>query len=504
MAAQQHVPWYKLDKVFSGLATNVQHEILVQREAIPIIFVPGVMGSRLRKAGTGKKVDKNGADGLPNLRWEPTKDAKGIKFLYDHYSGRTPAHRKQMLIGKVFSPAYLEVDDADPVGDGFQGIMGDYCGFLQELRTRDWGELGKIFVFPVYAFGYNWTDSNRCSALKLAGRIKEIIAEARQQVGLCKKAILLTHSMGGLVARAACGLGKAEADVLGVIHGVQPAFGAAAAYWRMKAGFEAGSVSSWIASRFLGPTGRDVTALLAGCPGGLQLLPTWRYGTSWLSIQHGREFHNLPKFGDPFREIYCVPAEVNPPAGSGPSNNTYWGLVDKNLLSPDEQGVRETPGNDLDQLADRMRDPEGPWNDYLKYLGEAKSFHSDVGEYVHPRTLRFHGKGLPTAHTVTLQVESNWVRSENYPTRGFRGFFRGPNGASMQAVLQDPRGDGDGTVPTWSATMGGAGHTCPGEPAAHGFESLEHQPAYQQPEVQKWVISAITALCHERYKEQHG
>lgn len=54
----------------------------------------------------------------------------------------------------------------------------------------------------------------------------------------CNKVIIVTHSMGGLVARSACVLHGAEGKVLGVIHGVQPSVGSPAAYWRMKAGFE--------------------------------------------------------------------------------------------------------------------------------------------------------------------------------------------------------------------------------------------------------------------------
>ena len=45
----------RLDKSVSGLETDVEHEIRVEREAIPLVFVPGIMGSRLRRAGTDGK-----------------------------------------------------------------------------------------------------------------------------------------------------------------------------------------------------------------------------------------------------------------------------------------------------------------------------------------------------------------------------------------------------------------------------------------------------------------
>lgn len=39
-----------------GLSTGTRHQVTVKREVIPIVFVPGIMGSRLRIAGGGKRV----------------------------------------------------------------------------------------------------------------------------------------------------------------------------------------------------------------------------------------------------------------------------------------------------------------------------------------------------------------------------------------------------------------------------------------------------------------
>ena len=48
----QQVPWTSVDHPVPGLPTNAPNNLQVKREAIPIIFVPGVMGSRfLRDAG---------------------------------------------------------------------------------------------------------------------------------------------------------------------------------------------------------------------------------------------------------------------------------------------------------------------------------------------------------------------------------------------------------------------------------------------------------------------
>jgi hypothetical protein len=494
-----NIDWYEVDRTFSGLGTDIEHEILVRREAIPIIFVPGVMGSWLRLAGTDGTGETNG---LPNLRWNPTPG-----FLLRHYRNATPARRKAMLIGERFNRNYLEVHNTNPIGDGFAALMADYRSFLYSLRTRDWGPIGKLFVFPVYGFGYNWTATNRDSGQKLAQRIDEIVTEAREQVGLCEKVILLTHSMGGLVARAACKIYGAESKVLGVIHGVIPAFGAASAYWRMKAGFEWSGINpkGWLTSGCLGPTGRDVTALLANSEGGLQLLPNKHYRTNagdmpWLRFTGGTSNPlPLPLGGDPYEEIYRVRAEPSPRAGSGASTNHYWGLVDPDLLTPER---RRTPGNSLDQLKEKMRWIGHHWDDYLSYLKEAEDFHDALGDYRHPSTRRFHGIGLHTAEWIELRSESNWFQSDSYPTRGFRGFFRDARGSSMQAVLQDPAGDGDGTVPVYSATFGSNDPNPESPPDNHAFRDLNHQPAYENPEAQRWVVCAITALCKKRFGEK--
>lgn len=501
MAVKQ-VPWKSVDDPVTGLATNASHAVQVQREAIPIIFVPGVMGSRLRLAGT----DGTGkTDGLPNLRWDPTAG-----FLFKNYSGVTPARRKLLLVGEgnKYNPDFLEVDNDSPPGNGYRGLMADYRSFLDQLRDHDWGALGKLFVFPVYGFGYNWSASNRTSGAKLAARISEIIDEAKSIVGACEKVILVTHSMGGLVARAAMNLSGAEGQVLGVVHGVQPAYGAPAAYMRIKAGFEGSGITGRLASRFLGPTGRDVPALLANAVGGLELLPGKHYVTSqgssrWLEIADlPGGSHFLPLRNNAFTDIYRVPAVVREGPGSGATHNAYWGLVDPELLTP--EGVSTKTDNVLDDGADAMQAAATPWTGFLANLAQAESLQDALGTYRHPKTWWFNGGGLDTAEGASYAISSNWVRSDNYPTRGFRGFLRDQAGSSMQAVLQDPTGNGDGTVPIMSSSFNGNLSPSPAAPANRTFDGLAHQPAYGDGDVRTWATAAITAIIGMHFKELHG
>ena len=323
------------------------------------------MGSRLRLSGTGATPGAK-TGGLPNMRWDPGSKSS----MLGNYLRASPAERK--------------VDNAGPPGNGYRGLLESYHAYLDQLRVHDWGALGKLFVFPVHAFGYNWTASNHVAGAKLAQRIGEIIEESRKVTGLCEKVILVTHSMGGLVARSAMTLAGAEGQVLGVVHGVQPAYGAVAAYTRIKGGFEGGFWDP--TSRCLGPTGRDVTALLANSVGGLQLLPGRQYQTSkgstqWLKVPApGAGPQLLPLGNDPFNDIYRVPAIVGPDDGKGATYNTYWGIVDPALLTPEVVAAKPKPGS-MDEDMAGARTNDVAWKGYLANLADAESLLTDLGTY---------------------------------------------------------------------------------------------------------------------------
>jgi hypothetical protein len=288
---------------------------------------------------------------------------------------------------------------------------------------------------------------------------------------------------------------------------VQPAYGAVAACTRIKGGFEGGFFDA--TSRCVGPTGRDVTALLANSVGGLELLPGKQYQTSsgssrWLRIpDQPSGSHFLPLRDDPFNGIYRVPAIVAQGAGTGPSHNTYWGLVDPSLLTPEGVTAAPAPGSaEADLMAGRSGD--APWQGYLANLATAESHLADLGTYRHPRTWWCNGDGLYIPETAAFELESCWVRSDRYPKNGFRGFLRGTDGSGMQAVLQSPDGKGDGTVPRMYSSFNVSPTPSPTVPANRTFDKLAHQPAYQDASVQTWATAAVTAIAGMHFKEQHG
>jgi hypothetical protein len=501
MGKKRQVEWFKLDVELGDLETAVEHDVEVCREAIPLIFVPGIMGTHLRRPGTNGEGDDS--TGLPNLRWNPSGTWWTIKNLI----GRGPERRRRLIVGTPddnFHPDYLEVDNDTPPGDGFRGIMTDYHKFLNPLREQKWGELEKVFTFPVYACGFNWSADVRDGARKLLERIDQIIDEARAITGFCEKVILISHSMGGLVCRTASEVLEGRDKIVGVVHGVQPVNGAPAAYWRIKAGFE-GFDSLGLVQSALGNCGPEVSAILGNIPGGLELLPNKLHRTNdgkpeWLTVtEEGRTLLALPK-ADPYEEIYRVKAVVKPKKGEKPSTNKYWGLVDPALLNPEKTADAADGGNEWDDLGAASYNP---WPIYLDLLKIAETLHDDLsppaGPKHHPRTLCVTGTGLDTADVIELRVESNWVRWDPYPDQCFRGFFTNAAGDDMQAVLQDPAGDGDGTVVFSSGkALEAEGRPKPGDKRLE----VHHQPAYEDEAVQKWAVQAIKALAKAHFYDR--
>ena len=352
---------------------------------MPVIFVPGIMGSNLRESGK-----KYGSTGKTGMAWRPD-DAKFTAWIF---ANKGPAERLEVLdvektevddrvevsipgkfintldgptsdkikhglkaelhrrkwgtvmlssyadimfnlemnLNRIYDPQYSATPDiarywkkdiidfeqksnkwnkpAEPWGTFIKGY--------QDLDIEDLKKVGDRYWFPVHGGGYNWLASNEDSGKALANQAIDIKKHYQELGFICDKVIIVTHSMGGLVARAMChsNMGAAADIVAGVVHGEQPAIGAAAAYKRMHAGFEARwwNLVELITARALGWSGKEVTSVFANSPGAMQLLPTKRYPKGWLRINSGSKERNngtkenlmeLPE-SNPYKEIYKV------------------------------------------------------------------------------------------------------------------------------------------------------------------------------------------------------
>ena len=322
---------------------------------VPVILLPGIMGSRLKNS-------------LNQTVWDP--DSKSLMLgLYGTFSGgvvgpdlfrireshnvRLAASvRKAVLIGDKFDKTYLSPIENKTVKDGPISIEGydddindrnwssvsldTYGQIMRQIESAFPGELNRLVKranpkfnlvkMPVYACGYNWSQSNHDSGKTVAKRIKEWVKKARDWADAnnaqCPGAIVVTHSMGGFVARSAALSHGAAGDILTVISTVMPTDGAPATYKRFHFGFEnpAWDAIGKAGYVVMGRQGEIVTAILGHMPGAQELLPNKQYRdnsgeTRWLTIRNPdrnlignlisgpQSYAALPK-SNPYTEIY--------------------------------------------------------------------------------------------------------------------------------------------------------------------------------------------------------
>jgi hypothetical protein len=351
--------------------------------------------------------------------------------------------------------------------------------------------------YPVYAFGYNWLDSNAVAADQLKIRITNVIRENNKGPIECTQVILITHSMGGLVARACSQLEGMESKIVGIVHGVMPATGAPVAYRRCKVGMNDEDPAAGLV---IGSDGLEVTAVFAQSPGALQLLPSETYGINWLQISDpvGGIISTFPK-ADPYEEIYL-------------QRGRWWSLIREEWLSP----------------------PEGKpikWTEFEKNITAAKEFHRSIAGKYHRNTFAFYGggvekksyekviwalkKGSPPegGGSAPLATEVASFGQEAVRTDGSNNLYVGGSrilststrGDSVSAHYREPsfweircsawNSNGDGTVPTLS---GSAPRLAGGRNILQQFElaGVEHEPAFRDYTVARLVAYyAITKLA---------
>jgi pimeloyl-ACP methyl ester carboxylesterase len=348
-------------------------------------------------------------------------------------------------------------------------------------------------VYPVYACGYNWLDTNVMAAQRLKSRIESIIAENDGPHIRCRQVILVTHSMGGLVARACAQLAGMSQKILGIVHGVMPATGAAVAYRRCKVGMQD---EDMVAGLVIGSSGKEVSPVFAQSPGALQLLPSEDYGKGWLSIRGvaGAPLMSLPK-ADPYEEIYL-------------ERNKWWGLMREEWLEPDE-------GEPIE------------WSVYAKNIKAARAFHRQIAASYHHNTFVFYGattkqsfqrifwnvkKGTARPNKSFAENDLTALTHADVTTDGSNHLYVGRDvrvttvglGDSSFPLVNDSNvyeincgkqdSVGDGTVP---ASSGRTPRNNGGKNVIQQFaiDNIEHEPAYRDsPVAQQVAYYAITKL----------
>lgn len=478
---------------------------MVPHRVIPVVFIPGVMGTNLAKKDSdspspvwlldtnttvGPWMTRGPADRKLILNPDKTQVYGGGKIPSGTAQSEDELRRRGW--GEVAYMSYGEwlvwlesaLNDTHAETDyGRKGLRESLCHIITpglEKLERAEVALSYRYQFPVHAVGYNWLQSNAVSATRLSSRIEEITAWYREQFGYqCDKVILVTHSMGGLVARYYSEVMEKCGTVLGIVHGVMPATGAAATYKRMKTGTEGTGIKGNLAALALGANAAAMTAVVGNAPGPLQLLPSRDYGMGWLRIRDGERLVELPA-SDPYSEIYTVRA-------------TWWGLCDDQLLNPLDPGKKTV---------------ERDWNIFTDLiLNKVKPFHLAISGKYHANTYAFYGddeKHLAYGNVTWVQQTPPILRGDIPPTTdllGKRGNDDPASGGQMIGtmqnekstfftfVLRDAEEHGDGTVPVRSGRAPSQRvHVC------KAFAGIDHEGAYKLDATRLFTLHAITRI----------
>lgn len=487
------------------------------RKVIPVIFVPGIMGSNLRvRRDMAVRDGDELKPGEP--AWRPPNKAIDAYREAEKWDSRSPAARQRIL-----DPSTLEVDPGGELNLPFCAIdaavmrergwgevhTSSYGALLVDLQRHlektfqvspygirqvrhywkrvmqcepeRWGvrsienvteselERYAAFQYPVYAFGYNWLDSCEVAAKSLRKRIDQIKKFWTERRHECRQVIIVTHSMGGLVARACSRLSvpkSGASDIAGIIHAVMPALGAPVAYRRIACGTEGGNFTNGLAdnikaakfAEIAGETSAKTTPVMAVAPGVLQLLPNHLYPKPWLIIKtiwgaNGR---------DDVRDMVSLP--VSSPYELYRDMDSWYRMIDPVLADPAHRYGRKNGG-----VRKRI----------LSAIDEAERFHTKVlsdespnepgRPYYHPNTYAFYGadrslkaygqirwvaKVPPSSHAVLTPANIRAGKLIAYGKDGARE-IEVEGGVRLSFSVWPQDANGDETLPVQS----GAGPT---------------------------------------------
>jgi hypothetical protein len=363
----------------------------LNRFELPIILVPGIMGSRLHVAGD------------PDAPiWDPDNTLAMLR-LADMYT----SYRADWLGVRHRGEVFKSARDAESITKaqkkrGWGGVAWGFYGEGLKDLERASATLGGI----VYAFGYDWRQSNWLSGALLKQKIRQIRTKHEN-----RKVLVVTHSMGGLVTRAAATQG-AEEDILGVVHTMQPANGTPLAYRQCKTG---GAALHWVLAdvvlgRIIGRTPVQYAAMSSGMRGAFELLPNDTHTRAT-----GNEPSERPGIAAAPRAWLTIDGNMQ----SGlPARYTMYdayledtgkvGLIDyawyrsRKLVHINEAYV----------LDDWVSGPDIARGVKLGVEGAGRFHQQRLGNYVHPNTSVVAGNGLESDVALHLNRDTHWFSED--------------------------------------------------------------------------------------------
>lgn len=355
-AATKEKPSYKLSScecVFNKGGKNASLKLNTKsknkKTVLPVIYIPGIFASRLQSEDgkttiwdpddvasmklhlingvvksvlgidvywSDKELDEKAAhlntpgkvmsrhhDEIIYSVLERIKEGKPFKRLLDKNKLNDWDEDHWELIDKLAQCEYKE-----RAKRGWYEVLSQYADIMEQI----WMHEDDNFLYPTFAFGYNWRDNLHNSADPLIERINKILAQTEYPewgekdkdylVDPNQKVILVTHSMGSILARYASEVAGANNKIHSIIHINQPTTGAPVLYRRFLTGTSAekgfpfpGIISKAKENAFLEVLGNNpyhFTRIAGQMAGAIQLLPTNDHiceeteDKHWLQINH--------------------------------------------------------------------------------------------------------------------------------------------------------------------------------------------------------------------------
>lgn len=432
------------------VSRNTDNTFNVQK--IPIIFVPGVMGTRLNFPDS------------PFTPWDPDSIGfpvtwpfllTGIKRSILNFSKSAQVFLRALPLGQV-TPVITNIPITfEEETRGWGGPVNSfYASFLRFMSNPPLANpifnIGKFFPFetPVYAVGYDWRQSNGTkdpgdSGTFVAGKIREILKRENAE-----KMILISHSMGGLVTRSVLKANKDLSDkVVGILHVMQPVVGATVFYRRTYSGNQipedGTGVPGFLLNEVLGTTGVDFVEMVCGLRGPTELMPTANYkdggNGQWINFFSGPFIKQ--SLGVRESDFFPYNALSHPP-----------GLVNLNVT--DDSGI-----------------------EMKARVDEAQAFHKKLGLFKHDNTFSIFSTGAQTDVTCFLTQDDR----VDFP--------------------QCRRREGDGTVPASSASILFPNQTkntladiCNGDTRQFVVKGVQHSAGMGDPAVQALAEAIVRKM----------
>ena len=333
----------------------------ISRTAWPIIIVPGIMGSRLRRSGTQNKI------------WDPDHLAFNVGLMTRSPDSLATLFTPESTPGEVMTqPHYARLRSPARVARGWGGPAWDYYGRGIEEIQNTFVSRGGV----VYCFGYDWRKSNLDTGRQLNEWIERTI-----RPNFRFKPIIVTHSNGGLVTRAASRNGG-ESSIAAVIHTFMPTYGSPESFATLRLGEK-----NALLSQIIGATGEETAVIGSGVKVLFQLLPNQLYpslsGGRWATWDEA-----LAREADP--NAYTL----TDPYALYRESTGRLGLVNHARFNANAVIIRNgTVATGTRRRLARL----------LSNVEEARRYHDQVRSYAHPQTYLITGTGLDTTVGVRIR-----------------------------------------------------------------------------------------------------